>query len=468
MALSPLARRVARTIRVRGLFARHDRIALGVSGGADSVAMALALAELAAEASWSLAGFIHVHHGLRPAEADADEQFVRALAARLNLACEVRRADVRARAEADGLSVETAARLTRYDAFDAATRVLDATVVATAHTRDDQAETVLLRLFRGAGGRGLSGIRPRRGLYARPLIDCRRRDVVGYLSTLGQSWQDDRTNDDVSIPRNYLRHRVLPAIVERWPGAIAALARLAEVMADDEAFLSVTAAEVRSAVTIADPGGGDVFDVRGLRALPPSLNRRVVRDAIEAAGGAPSFQDIEAVRRMAAADRSVAHLDLAGVAAERRGAALRFVGRTPTELPRVPFQYDLPVPGRVQIRETGAVVQASFKEGASAPEAFGDGVSRAVLQASALSLPLTVRNRRAGDRLRPFGSLGRRKLQDLLTDRKVPRAERDQVLLVVDASGRIVWVVGLTIAEDCRVTAPESGVVILDSKKGTP
>jgi tRNA(Ile)-lysidine synthase len=480
--LSPLLRRIARTIRTRALFSGGDRVAVAVSGGADSVALAWALDELAARGAWTVAGVIHVHHGLRGREADAAAEAVTTLARRLGLPCDVRYVDVPALMRRERRSLEAAARHARYEALALAAEALDATAVATGHTQDDQAETVLLRLFRGAGSRGLSAIRPRRGMFVRPLIDCRRADLEAELRARGEPWHDDHSNHDVSIPRNYLRHQVLPSILERWPGAVAALARFAEIAAGDEQFLTNTAAQVQTAVTLSAPAGVQVLDVRGLRELPPPIARRLIRAAIEAEDATPTFRDIEAVRRMVSADKPVGHLDLARVTVERQGAALRFRGPTLSRGPARPFQYELPIPGRVHISETGGVIQASLHRGgghslgeghAASPEhggtslrTFGDGQHRAVVQASALSLPLMVRNRRRGDRLRPFGAPGRRKLQDLLVDRKIRREARDEVPLVVDAAGRIVWVAGVTIAEEYRVSSPETGVVILDFKKG--
>ena len=210
-----------------------------------------------------------------------------------------------------------------------------------------------------------------------------------------------------------------------------------------------------------------MIDVRGLNPLPPALSRRLVRGAIEACGGKATFRDIEAVRDLARADKPLGHLDLARVTVERSGAALRFFGLVPAVASVPAFEYVLPVPGRVEIPETGAVVLASLTRGTTDTPVTGDGGAKAWLQAASVAAPLVVRNRRPGDRVHPLGAPGSRKLQDLLVDRKVPRAERDAVPLVVDRDGRIVWVVGVTIAEPCRVTAPEAGMVILETTKGT-
>ena len=185
---------------------------------------------------------------------------------------------------------------------------------------------------------------------------------------------------------------------------------------------------------------------------------------IEGAGARPSLADVEAVRALAKARRKRGHLDLDGVAVEKDGPVLWFGPGGPPRPAPDGFEYPLEVPGVVTVVETGATIQASLKRGLAVRPILGEPESVAVLQAGSVALPLTVRSRRPGDRLRPLGSSGSRKLQDVLVDRKVPAMSRDHVPLVVDRSGRIVWVVGHAIADECRVTRPEAGVVILELK----
>ena len=461
--MSTLTSRVGRTIRRRELLVDRDRLAVGVSGGADSVAMTWILRDLERNAGWRLAGLIHVNHSLRANESDEDEGFCRDLASRLGLPIVVKAADVLDRARERRQSIEAAARVERYACFEQAAIELAATCIATGHTRDDQAETVLLRLFRGAGGRGLSAIRPKRGIYVRPLIDVSRDQIRADLAARGETAREDSSNSDLSIPRNRLRQSVLPAIVADWPGAVAAQARFAELAADDEQFLAATAREVSSAVALPGASGVQQIDGRGLNQLPAALARRIVRHALEAAGAVPSFQDVEAVRTLARSRKASAHLDLDAVGIEKAGSVIRFGGTESVQAVGA-FEYPLDVPGIVTVRETGATIRASLKRGPAVRPILGEPESVAVLQAEAVTLPLTVRSRRPGDRLRPLGSPGSRKLQDLFVDRKVPGFTRDRVPLVVDHSGRIVWVVGHAIADECRVTRPESGMVILELK----
>ncbi len=464
---SRLSRGVLDTIRRRRLVGDDDRIAVALSGGPDSVALAWLLRDLEPRCSWRLAGLIHVHHGLRGTEADLDEAFCRTLAARMALPLHVTRGDARQVAHERRVSIEVAGRAVRYAAFETGAVALGATLVATGHTLDDQAETVLLRLLRGAGSRGLSAIRPKRGPYVRPLIDCRRAAILSYLTARREPFREDASNLDLSIPRNRVRRTLLPVLRDSWPGAVVALARFAELAADDEAFLMAMADEGGARTGEGTPGVA--VDVGALNALPRALGRRVVRGAIEAAGGVPNFRDVEAVSRLARADKSEGRLDLRALTVSRAGTQLRFDraagGRTESDPVRATPQ-PLPVPGEVTLSETGVTIRAFLEGRADLPVRPSLAGPVARLQADTVPGPLAVRYRQPGDRLRPLGAPGTRKLQDWFVDRKVPRADRDRVPLVVDVCDRIVWVAGFTIAHEYRVTAPAKGVVVLELDKG--
>jgi tRNA(Ile)-lysidine synthase len=461
--MHPVVRRVDRTIRQRQLLTSGDRVAAAVSGGADSVALASLLGHLAPVAGWGLAGLIHVHHGLRPGEADEDEAFVRALAEGLGVPCVVRRIDVPTLMKTTGRSMEASAREARYAAYEDGARRLEASHVATGHTADDQAETVMLRLLRGSGLRGVSAVRPRRGRYVRPLIDCRRDALRRYLADRGQDFREDSSNRDLAIPRNQLRHSLMPLIDRLWPGGSMALARFAELAAADELFLTALASREAG-----EPGrsatDGVQLDRRRIRPLPPVLMRRVLRDAIERAGGRASKADVDALRRLIVGAQEGA-VDIGGLRA--RADADRLSLERPGVSPHRLGEYRLSVPGSVSLGETQTTIEASFSTAGHVSHWLTGDPARAVLQRASVTLPFLVRGRRDGDRLRPLGAPGSRKVQDLFVDRKVPRNLRDEVPLVVDATGRIVWVAGMAIADDCRVTSPEAGMVILEMKKGT-
>ena len=445
---------------------RSTRVAAAVSGGADSVALVRLLALLSDDGLLTFAGLIHVNHQLRGAEADADEQFVAALARTLGLPCHTVSVDVAAAARARRVSIEVAGRTERYRAFEAAAAALGVDVVATGHTRDDQAETVLLRLLRGAGARGLAAIRIRHGRVIRPVLDCRRAELRAYLESIGQLWCEDASNTDTTIARNRLRHTVMPAVETFAPASVNALARFARLAADDEEFLAAEAIKTAPRVVKADSAEGVTLDAHALAGLPRALARRLVREiagTTAGSGAALAARHLEAVCRLAASDKPQGHLDLPGLSVERRAGVLRIGPKTAVP-PAAPWpERALPVPGEVEVPEAGCAVSAraaSNQGGALAVEP-----ARAQICTAGIVLPLVVRNRRPGDRLQPLGGPGRRKLQDLFVDRKVPRDARDRVPVITDANGRILWVPGVAVAEQCRVRSAEDGVLLLELRK---
>jgi tRNA(Ile)-lysidine synthase len=311
-----------------------QRVAAAVSGGADSVALVLWLHDFATRPApaFTFVGLIHVNHAMRGAESDADETFCRNLATRLALPIEV----VAAPITVTGRSPESAARDARYLAFDAAGARLGATVVCTAHTADDQAETVLLRLLRGAGLRGLSGIRSANRQIVRPLLECRRNHLRAALVQVGEHWREDASNSDVSIPRNMIRHELLP-VIERVatqiaPGGIEAVARFAAYAAEDEQFLEEAAISLAARLVSSGPGDGVTLVRDQLVAAPAPLARRVVRLAATtiAPDRAWAAVHIEAVLRLARRAQGGGSLDLPGIRVERVSNEVRLMSAAGT------------------------------------------------------------------------------------------------------------------------------------------
>ena len=208
-----------------------------VSGGSDSVALAFLLRELAARGEIVFAGLAHLNHHIRGAEADADAAFCRALADRLGVPAVVGDADVPADARTHQVSLEVAGRHARQHFFREAIASVKADCVAVAHTRDDQAETVILRLVRGAGTSGLAAMAPRRDHVIRPLLDITRSELQEFLRAINETWREDATNLDRAIPRNRVRHEVMPELRAINAQADAALARAAEILRGDDEFL---------------------------------------------------------------------------------------------------------------------------------------------------------------------------------------------------------------------------------------
>jgi tRNA(Ile)-lysidine synthase len=343
--------------------------------------------------------------------------------------------------------------------------------VAVGHTRDDQAETVLLNLLRGAGTTGLGGMPVRRGSIVRPLIDCTHRELVEWLAEAGIPFREDETNRDRRFLRNRVRHEILPALTAVVPSASDAIARAAEITRVDAEFLEELAAGELARISGTPSDGLCVVEAAALAAMPTALGRRVARLALGAVagGGFLGFEHTQKVLDLARGTvrgpvrlpgrrvtRTAAGQLVIGVA---RGRGRKGQGsidfRTFSTVP-------LSIPGEAPLAD-GRAVSCELRQGGMAVLAGhlagADGMT-AVVDAD-LVAGLNVRFRRRGDRFRPLGLAGRKTLQDFFVDRKVPREERDGTPLVVDSDDRVVWVAGHAISADFRVTGRTRAVVIL-------
>jgi tRNA(Ile)-lysidine synthase len=462
---SVLADRVLRTVRANGLVEPGGRVLVALSGGSDSVALLHLLRELEPSGAWVLAGAAHLNHELRGADADEDERFCRALAASLGVPMDVERADVRGFAREYKRSLEDAARQVRYAFLERAADRAGAAAIAVGHTRDDQAETFLLRLLRGAGPRGLAGIRPRAGRIVRPLLEVTRGELRAYLAERGIGFREDASNADVSIPRNRVRHELIPFLQRAFsPAVVDVLAREAAVARADEDRLQKEAIDLAASVVLGNSGVVNV-DAGALTSAHPAIAARVARLALERLAGDRfvGFDHIDAFLEFARSGRAGAALSLPGQQLVHRGDRIESRPEPPRDpLPPNSFCFPLSIPGEVVL--SGWCISAQSLETPPAGVLQSRGET-AVVGVSAVTPPLAVRSRRAGDRFKPLGMGAEKKLQDFLVDRKVPRQVRDTLPLVVDRSDRIVWVVGQSVGEDFRVTEPTRGVILLKARR---
>jgi tRNA(Ile)-lysidine synthase len=460
-----LVERVHRTITRHGLLPPDARVLVAASAGADSTALLHLLHELAPVLRVALAGVAHFNHRLRP-DAGADEAFCRGLASSLSLPFEAGGGDVAAEAARTKSSLEDAGRRMRYAFLEQAAAKLGASHVAVGHTRDDQAETVLLALIRGAGPRGLAGIAPRRGIIVRPLIERSHAELLEWLSARALAFREDESNQDTRFLRNRVRHELLPLLHCRFsPGVVSVLARAATIAADDAAFLDGRAAQLFSEVVLPAAGGRClVLDAGRLASADPAIARRVAALALSRfgrAGAGVGFGQAERLVTLARGDLR-GPVSFPGQQAEIIGGRVRLTPREGRSAgksgPRLnSFRATLSIPGEALVPD-GRVVSSELRR-RGGTEALG-GRGMAVIDAAAVS-SLSVRFRQPGDLFRPLGLGGRKKLQDYFVDRKVPRDRRDATPLVVDAHDRIVWVAGHVIAEDFRVGLGTRDVVIL-------
>ncbi|MDD8027003.1 MAG: tRNA lysidine(34) synthetase TilS, partial [Acidobacteriota bacterium] len=303
--LHPAYRKFRAFVLEQGLIRPGEIVLVACSGGPDSMTLLHLCLELGADEGFSTA-VAHFNHGLRP-RAGADERFVERAALALGLPYFAGRADVRSLARARGLGLEEAGRLARYVFLERAAAEAGAARIATGHTMNDQAETVLLRLLRGTGPWGLAGIPAKRALsIVRPLLTIERDDVLSYLADRGIAYRRDETNRDTEILRNRIRHELIPHLENRYePAVVHSLARLARIAADEEDWLDATAA-ARIKKMLGGTPSAPTLDAAALRRQPPALARRIVRAYIKTLKGDlrdVSFDDIEAIRALSEGKR---------------------------------------------------------------------------------------------------------------------------------------------------------------------
>ena len=465
--MSGLEEGVLRMLEREALIPPRGRVVVALSGGPDSVALTRLMRDLAPVAGFVLVATVHLNHHLRDA-ATLDEQFCRDLAERLSLPIEVDHADVRCRSRRDGISIEEAGHRERYEFFARALGRLRADRVATAHTRHDQAETFLMRLLRGAGPAGLSGIHPRSGAVIRPLLEVSREELRAYLAERGQTFRNDESNDDVGVTRNRIRHELIPFLERRFaPSVVEVLARDAKIARHDAEWLETQLSRVVSRIAKKTDDGTVSFRRRDLADQPAAMAGRLAKHALEqVAGTTAGFHQVERFLQLVVDERREAVVDFPGCRVSLEGDRV-VVGppRARKASPPVRFEYRLRIPGEVEVPEAGMAVSAARLAAGTPVEGLTAAGPCVYVKAEDVTSPLIVRSWQNGDRLKPLGLGGRKKVQDVFVDRKVNRRARQTVPIVADESRGIIWVVGHTMAEDFRVTSDAEGMLILKVRK---
>ncbi|MEE9248683.1 MAG: tRNA lysidine(34) synthetase TilS [Dehalococcoidia bacterium] len=460
--------RVRVFIEANGLAHSPGPLVVGVSGGPDSLSLLYALYHLADELGLAL-HIGHLNHCLRGRDSDEDAAFVADLAQQLGIPYTMGREDVALRAPGHSSSLEEKAREARYEFLAGVVEKVGASGAAVAHTADDQTETMLLHILRGAGVPGLQGMRPVTDIKSpsgkplrlfRPLLEITREETEAYCRVLGLSPKADYTNQLPDRLRNRIRLELLPYLREYNPNIDQAIRRLGAAASLDTAFIE---AEVESVwpTVVTEVGAGLRLSREKLLSLHPAPRRYLLRRALQVILG--DLVDIEQVHILSLEELlsgptgKTIHLSR-GITATTEYDDYMITGvEGKGDGPSLSAEHTLQVPGVTTV--PGWRVSASIMEKKEA-----DGIAgglRAVLDMDAVGGRLTVRGRRDGDRFQPLGMKGTKKLQDFLVDSKVPRRLRDHTPLVC-AGGRIVWVVGLRIDEAAKITDETTRVVALE------
>ena len=466
-------KRIEGTVEKYRMLSPCDRVVVGVSGGPDSMALLEALRSL--REKYALTLFVaHVNHGLRGTRADEEEAFVRRAGEGMGLICECLKLDIRAICRKGKKSVEEAGREERLRFFEEVRRRHGAGKIALGHHRRDQAETVLMNLLRGSGAEGLKGMLPvREGLYIRPLIELSKDEIVGFLRSKGLPFMIDDSNVETRYLRNRIRQRLLPELKEGYnPRIEENLCRTAEIMRLDDDYLQ---GEVRRIcddrrIVRSDSADPEIrISIPEWLCLHEALQNRLIKSLLlkcaKAHRGVGHIH-VQAVRDFMASQHASGFLHLPLHLEIRREYDQIVIGRRrrarrsacaesdestltdPAENGGPPVSFDVPVPGVTDVPGSPFRLRFSFAEG---PAVRFDCRQTVFMDYDRIALPLTLRFPRPGDRIRPLGMDGTKKLKNEFIDRKIPLRMRKRTPLIADAHS-VLWVVGFVLSERVKIT----------------
>jgi tRNA(Ile)-lysidine synthase len=471
-----LPARIEKLILTHCLFSRNDIVIVAVSGGPDSVAL-LHLLHRINKFSGLVA--VYVNHGLRPTETGAEIRLLEGFCGSLGVPCETVVVDVHAERKRTGASIEEAARTLRYDALEAARKHHGASVIAVAHTADDQAEEVLIRLIRGSGRKGLSGMGLRRNTIIRPLLREKKQALIDYLEGNAIPFCRDSSNQERIFLRNRVRLDLLPYLEQNFNTSIHRnLLQTAEILQGEEDLLDQLTEEMLSRLVEGDQnrspkeGGEHRPCPEAIRIKPqafldchPALQRRILEKVCWMMLTRPGFRQIEQVRHLIKDGDNGAETHLGrGLRVWKAGGEIRFShpagrkGIRGSGLEDIVFSLTIDGPGHYSI--AGHILSVSLR--AKRPERLFS--SELLLDGDLISFPLLLRNPLPGEVFSPLGTVGRKKINQFLTDAKIPRRDR-RFFPVLLFQGRVIAIAGLRIDHNFRVREDTRCFIHLDWKK---
>lgn len=434
-----------------GMIIRGDTVWVALSGGADSSCLLHILIEMSNEFGITIKA-VHVNHGLRGAQADADEQFCKDICGKYNIELSVYHEDVKKIAEDRGMTIEQAGRSVRYGIF----KKYCPGKVALAHNMNDNAETLLMNLMRGSGTAGMSGISAVNGKYIRPLLKTQRADIEQYCADNNVKYVDDSSNNDTIYFRNAVRHKLLPVMKDiTGKDIIPILVRASETMALDNQFIEIAAGEeYKRIVYIEDESA--MINNNLLNELHPALTARVLRMAVEKIKG--NLTDIENRHMILLADMAKQNSTGSAVNLPDGVTALVQFGKTiiSKDIKKQNFEYILPVPGKIFIKEKDIYITSRLCTDIKTSD---PGETVHYFSEKSCKTGFTVRNRRNGDIIRPWKGRGTAKLKKYFIDRKIPRHVRDNLMLIT-CGVDVAYIEGMEYGKDYMPTAGESAVEV--------
>ncbi len=442
-------KKVRRTITKYNMINKSDLVIVAVSGGADSVCLLDILHELKDDLGIELV-VAHFDHGLRPSEDEAEGRFVESLALSYNFLFESKKAHPSI--ETGNSSFEEIARHARYVFLEEVKDRLDAQKIAVAHNLNDQAETVLMRLFRGSGPSGLAGIPPcRDNEIIRPLIEIGRKEIEAYLDQRNLMFMTDSSNLETRYLRNKIRLELLPQLEKYQPRIVEILGKTAEIMRNDEAWVETKAADWLKAKAEKRTESEILIPLSSFIKLPYSLKNRILRHAIKMTGGdlrRVRLRHIEAINQMSVGKKPQAQINLPNRLIVNRVYNKMVFSAAGKREPKG-FRYSLDGLGSFNLEALACTISLEEIEEPALPKYKSSWT--AFLNADHIIYPLVVRNFLPGDRFIPLGMTGHKKLKDFFIDLKISSEARKRIPILAHEK-TIIWICGLRIDDRFKVT----------------
>jgi len=459
-----MIKKVNQTIKKYDLLERGERVVVALSGGPDSTALLTVLAPIAKALDLSLI-IAHFNHGLRGVESDKDEKFSRELSNKMGLSFVSGKMDHRKGKK--GISPEDYYRRERYDFLNKISEDYQAHKIALGHNLQDQAETVLLNILRGSGSEGLKGFLPMRdGKFIRPLIEISRREIISFLNEAGIPYRQDSSNKNKIYLRNQIRSELIPYLKEKFnPRIEENLAQMAEILRQEDEFIRQRVAHALKSSVIERQQDRILLKIADVNKLHPAIRWRLFKTLLESLSPAKngfSVIHIKSLDNLAQKCESGKIIVLPlGIEARREYDNL-ILERKKSCSKQMKYEYTMNIPGSLYVKERKFTVRSELTKKENIDSS---GKNEIYLDLDKIQQPLIIRNRRNGDWFQPLGMQGRQKIKNFFIDHKMPRCERNEIMLFVDHIS-VIWIENMHLNDRVKITAETKKILkleILDS-----
>ena len=461
-----MIKKVKKTIEKYRLLEKGDRVVVALSGGPDSTALLVALAQTSKELDFDII-VAHYNHGLRGTSSDEDEKYSQELARKFGFIFLSGKMDSKLRQH--GQSPEDFYRRQRYQFLNKVTEDYNAQKIVLGHNIQDQAETVLLNLLRGSGLEGLKGILPmREGKFIRPLIEITRAEIIAFLNEAGMSYCQDSSNESSIYLRNKIRSELIPYLKENYnPRIVENLAQMAEILRQEDDFICKFVQKALQSTHIQNQPDGISLNIEYLKGLAPAIRSRLFKEVLEILSTEKNgfaFRNIKALERLVQLAESGKKISLPlGIEARREYDNL-IITRELACLKQVDYEYPVNIPGKIHVKEINRTISV---EKIPRDKMDMQSKNKVYLDLDKIQQPIVLRNRRDGDRFQPLGMKGRQKIKSLFINQKIPRYMRNEVMLLVDQDS-VIWIENMHLSDRVKITPQTKNVLCLEITNSSP